>query len=85
MFAFESGIKWRISDYLYLYTGAYFDCGWNDPTKNNRKPVSNYTAVEHLENFSVLEFYDKSILMGIGIRLRLAFYKNPERLPPCPY
>jgi hypothetical protein len=84
MFTFEAGIKWRIGEKCYLYTGAYFDCGLNDPTKNNRKPVSNYIAVEHLVDFSLLDFYNKSFLMGTGLKVRLAFHKIPEKMP-CPY
>ena len=81
MFTFETGIKWRIHQNLYLYTGAYFDCGLNDPTKNYREPVSNYIDAEHLAALSLLSFYNKSALMGIGIKLRLAFFKYSTVLP----
>lgn len=82
MFAFETGVKWQIGEKLFLYTGVYFDCGLNDPTKNLRKPVSNYISVADLAGLSLLSFYDKSILMGTGIKLRLAFYK-PQKYVPC--
>lgn len=81
MFAFETGVKWRIYQNLFLYTGVYFDCGLNDPTKKYRDPVNNYTAVEDIAHLSLLSFYRKSFLMGAGIKLRLAFIKSPTILP----
>ncbi|MCL2246032.1 MAG: PorT family protein [Lentimicrobiaceae bacterium] len=76
MFACEAGMKWVMGDNLYLYAGAYFDCGLHELSANDRKPASNYTNREQLNEFSLLEFYDKSILMGVGIRVRLAFNKH---------
>jgi len=81
MFAFETGLKHRLNKNLYLYTGIYFDCGLNDPTKKYREPVGNYIFVKDLADLSLLEFYNNSFLMGIGIKLRLAFYKPPKCLP----
>jgi len=84
MFTFETGIKWKMNEKVYLYTGIYYDCGLNDPTKKERKHPDNYTAVEHLANLSLLDFYNKNYLMNVGIKLRVAFHKIPERMP-CPY
>jgi hypothetical protein len=83
-YTFESGIKWRLGKNLFLYSGIYFDCGLNDPTKKIRQPVNNYITVKSLENFSILRFYDKSFLIGTGIKLRLAYYKI-SKIMPCPY
>jgi len=96
VFAFESGMKWRIGKNLFLYTGAFFDCGLNDPTKDSREPLSDYTYAKYLtyinpltdlndlKGFTLLKFSDKINLMTAGIKLRLAFFKIPER-EPCPY
>lgn len=80
--AFETGIKWRMSESVYLYTGVYFDLGLNDPTKKFRKPVSDYTSVEQLSNLSLLSFYDSNMLVESGIKLRIAFMK-PSKIIPC--
>ncbi|MCL2435542.1 MAG: hypothetical protein FWD09_05315 [Lentimicrobiaceae bacterium] len=82
VFTFEAGIKWFISNNANLYTGAYFDCGLNDPTKSIRKPASNYTSENKLADLSLLEFYNNSFLMGVGIKLRLAFF-NSSKYVPC--
>ena len=73
MFTFEMGAKFRIGNLFNLYTGAYFDCGLNDPSKSLRKSAGNYTTVESLSNLSLLEVYKNSFLMGVGIKLRFAF------------
>ena len=86
MFALETGIKWNVGNGLRLYTGVYFDCGLNDPTKNNRKHVGEYSPLEPL---SLLAFYKKSFLMDVGIKVRLAFYKPSNKVQhkklPCNY
>jgi hypothetical protein len=63
--------------------GAYFDCSLTDPTKTSREPVNNYISDKHLVNLSLLDFYNKSFSMGVGIKLRLAFVKTPICLPFC--
>ena len=82
VFTFEAGIKWYIAKKVNLYTGAYFDCGLNDPTKDGRKPANNFTSENNLADLSLLEFYNNSFLMGVGIKLRLAFF-NPAKCWPC--
>jgi len=75
MFAFETGAKFRIGKIFCLYAGAYFDLGLNDPTKNKRNPVGNYTTVASLYNLSLLDVYKNSFLMNAGIKLRFALTK----------
>jgi len=93
VFAFEAGMKWRISRNLFLYTGAFFDCGLNDLAKNSRVALTDYTYTQYLtyintstdsKYLTLLEFTDRINLMTVGIKLRLAFFKTPERAP-CPY
>jgi len=84
MFAFETGVKWRVGKGLYLYTGAYFDCGLYDPNKDSRMPYSNYTAPEHLTDLTLLAFADRINLMTVGIKLRLAFFQI-QKMDSCPY
>ena len=82
MLAFETGIKWRIGEKLYLYTGVYYDCGLNDPSKKIRKPFEHYIYAEHLTDLTLLDFADKINLMTVGIKLRLAFFQIP-RVTSC--
>ena len=84
MFAFETGIKWRIGNTLYLYTGIYYDCGLNDPSKDLRNPFEHYIYAEHLNDLTLLKFSDKITMMNIGIKLRLAFFQIPK-VTSCPY
>jgi hypothetical protein len=81
VFTFEAGMKWELSKKINLYTGAYFDCSLTDPTKNSRISVNKYTSAENLAELSLLDFYDKSFSMGVGIKLRLAFVKTPICFP----
>jgi hypothetical protein len=82
VFTVEAGLKWHPSDKTILYVGAYFDCGLNDPTKKYRKPAGDYILPERLTSLTLLEFYDNNYLMGVGIKLRLAFI-NPAKCLPC--
>lgn len=79
MATIEAGLKWRIGERLYLYSGAYFDIGLMDPAKNSRKALSNYIYAEDLYNLALLAVADGVNLMGIGIKLRLAFAQPPKR------
>ena len=76
LFAFEAGMKWRISKTAFLYTGAFFDCGLNDPTKNSRQPYSKYKSEKDLEDLTILKFADKLNYMAGGIKIRIAFTYN---------
>jgi len=83
MIALESGVKWRLGNSAYLYTGVYFDCGLNDPNKNYRNLSSNYTSHEDLQNLTLVSFSDKINVWTLGFKLRLAFYK-PQTSISCP-
>jgi hypothetical protein len=84
VFAFETGIKWRIGKNIYLYTGAYFDCGLHDATKKNRTPYSVYTYPEHLTELTLLDFAKKMNIMAAGIKIRLSIFRYIT-VDPCPY
>jgi hypothetical protein len=73
LFTVEAGMKWRISKTAYLYTGVYYDCGLNDPTKNSRKSYSQYKSEKDLEELSILKLADKLNYMAGGIKIRVAF------------
>jgi hypothetical protein len=83
LFSFEAGMKWRIADNMYLYTGAFLDYGLNDPSKNNREPIDEYISPKSLEDLALLNFSSDTHLMTIGIKLRLAFIKYFNQLS-CP-
>ena len=68
LFSFEAGAKLHIGDNRFVYAGAYLDCGLNDPSKNNREPIT-----EEMKELPLLEFADRINLMTIGIKLRMAF------------
>ena len=85
MFALELGVKWWLGNNMCFYTGVFFDCGLNDPNKDNRKPIKNYTSEEELEGLkdhkglSMLKVSDRTNLIAIGIKLRFAFSKLQSR------
>ena len=81
--AVEAGMKWRISSNMFLYTGGFLDYALNDPSKNDRKPTSDYTTSESIKNPSLLEISDQQNLMVVGVKLRLAFIKYSDQLS-CP-
>jgi len=91
MLAFETGAKWRISESVFLYTGAYFDYGLHEPTQKIREPYKNYTSPEQLKEPALLAFTDRLNLMTVGIKLRLGInpqspFSKPQKLNgPCPY
>ena len=88
--ALEAGMKWSISNDMFVYTGAYFDYGLNDPAKNNRQPTSDFTLEKFkelesnnkntsqvdLQDFTLLDFAEKSHLMTIGLKVSLAFIRR---------
>jgi hypothetical protein len=81
MFAFETGAKWSIGKTVFLYTGIYFDCGLHNPTKHIR--YSNYSTLENLTDFTLLKFANRTNLMAVGVKLRLAFWKIRTKQPRC--
>ena len=82
--ALEGGVKWRIGRNFFLYTGAYFDYGLNSITKNSRAPFRNYVAVDQLTAFPLIVYPEKVNIMSSGVKLRLAFFREPVR-GYCPY
>jgi len=88
LFTIESGVKWRLNNSMFLYTGAYFDYGLIDPSKSSREPVKNYlyqekpndislpSYVKDLDDLTLLAYTDKMNLMTVGIKLRLAFTRT---------
>jgi hypothetical protein len=79
MFSLEAGIKWRFNQRVYLYTGAFFDCGLNDPVKDYRVPYEYYTSAASLQDFTILKFTDRVNLMTVGFKLRWAFSLGSSR------
>jgi hypothetical protein len=89
--ALEIGMKWRIGNNTFLYTGAYLDYGLNDYAKNQRKPLGEYITPQQLTDLTLLSFTDKINLTTAGIKLRLAFSRSStpkqsrqQRMVPCP-
>jgi len=79
MFALELGAKWWLGNNLSIYTGAFFDCGLNDPSKDKRSSYNTYTSVESLESIKMLKVSDRANMMVVGIKLRFAFSKLQRR------
>jgi len=86
MLALEAGMKWRLDDAVFLYTGVYFDYGLNDPTKDTRKSMESYDVYGKMKSNKIgdvdikdmplISASDRINLMTLGIKLRLAFVKN---------
>jgi hypothetical protein len=82
----EAGVKWRIENNLFIYTGVYFDCGLNDPIKDNRKLWGDFKdgldAFNLLNEVSILNYTNSSRanLMVVGIKLHFAFSKKTSQL-----
>jgi hypothetical protein len=70
MLALEAGVKWSLSEGAFLYTGAYFDYGFN---RVDRPPFRSNVAAEQLPNFALLTFPNRANIMTAGLKLRLAF------------
>jgi len=84
---FEAGIKWRIRENRFVYTGMFINHNLRDFAQNHRMPLGEFTAPEHLTNFSLLNFSDQINFTTIGVQLRLAFARPPAppfRSVPCP-
>ena len=84
MLALEGGIKWRINRNRLLYTGIYFDYGLNVTAKETREPFRNYVAVDQLTDFTLLEYPDKTKVISVGVKVRLAFFSETQKAV-CPY
>ena len=95
----EAGMKWRLSDNMSLYTGAYLDYGLNNVRKEqSAKQFVEYNAInpEKYEINSVVYaqytepgknpriFTDKLSLLAAGIKLRLTFGIGSKKAAPAP-
>jgi hypothetical protein len=76
MLALETGVKWRIDNNHFIYTGVFFDCGLNNPTKNNRSDYTEITTTGKLPDLGLLKFSDRLNAMVVGVKVRFAFTKN---------
>jgi len=76
MAAVELGVKFRLGNNVAIYTGAFFDCGLNDPIKDSRKSYGNYIYQEDLNELTILKAADRINLMTVGIKVRVAFSKS---------
>ena len=83
MFAFETGIKYRISKTVYLSAGVYFDCGLHDYTKKSRISYSEYNSTEKINEPKLIAFTNRINLMMAGLKLRFSFIKY-HTLGYCP-
>lgn len=86
----ELGMKWKLKEGLYLYTGAYVDYGLNNVLKeeknkhfveyNTASPrdfiVNSALISQYLNENKQGTFIDKVSPMATGIRIRLAFDVN---------
>jgi len=87
MLSAEAGMKWKLKDDLYLYTGAYIDYGLNNIRKNEgvtplvsynrlrpQDPILNSVLTsQYLKDGGHRIFTDKVAPMAIGIKVKIAF------------
>jgi len=76
MLALETGVKWRIDNNHFIYTGVFFDCGLNNPTKDNRRDYTEITSPNQLPDLGLLKFSDRLNAMAVGVKVRFAFTKR---------
>ena len=97
MLSAEAGIKWKLKDNLFLYTGIYLDYGLNDMTKDDRTQrfvdydrmaPADYTTnsiivSRYTQNGQENGFTDKVVPLAAGIKVRLSFgwNKKPKDIP----
>jgi len=79
-FSLEAGVKWRIENNMFIYTGVFFDCGLNDPIKDSRKSYGDFNdgldAVNLLEEVTILKYSERANLMSVGIKVHFAFSRK---------
>jgi len=68
----ETGVKWKLSESLRLYTGIYFDYGLNPVTKrgSSSERVIEYKSQEQTFDFNNL--IDETTPLAVGLKLRLS-------------
>jgi len=81
----EAGIKWKLSEVLSLYTGAYFEYGFNDIIKGghgerflvyNETNPANFTTnstltSQYTSNGRTESFVDRASPAAVGVKIRL--------------
>ncbi|MCL2511725.1 MAG: hypothetical protein FWF09_06710 [Bacteroidales bacterium] len=95
MLTLEAGLKWRVANNMYLYTGVYCDYGLNDPAQSNRTQIGEYARdvyaqiaqsgqdIHQVPQLELLEFAERANLMVIGVKLRLALIRYYDQMS-CP-
>jgi hypothetical protein len=80
----EAGVKWRIENNVFIYTGLFFDCGLNDPIKDNRQSWGDFNnglnAVNFLNDVTTLKYANRANMMIVGIKMHFAFSKKTSQL-----
>ncbi len=90
MLSAEAGIKWKLKENMFLYTGIYFDYGLNDFGKSehneqfvqyNRVSPGDFTTnsvltSRYTQDGHAEKFTDKVVPLAAGIKIRLAFSKT---------
>jgi len=78
--ALETGVKWRIDNNIYVYTGVFFDCGLydqiNSDKEGNRQAYEKFTTKDDFNDLTLLKFSKRANLMVVGVKVRFAFTKN---------
>lgn len=82
----ETGVKWRLSPNISLYTGVYMDYGLNNAVDNQTSPFVDYAGnlalnsilhATYRDNKDNLQAYsDKVTPLAAGVKVRLAFSGN---------
>ena len=83
----EAGVKWKLNDPRYnLYTGFYFDYGFNDILKSNDKTFLEYDqrfpdrfrtnsalVSQYTQSGETSSFADKVSVVALGLKVRMGF------------
>ena len=77
MLSLESGYKWKVGEFLSLYTGLYLDYGVSNSSKGVSTKFVNFdnTNPKDFTTNSILAAAEKVHIMAVGFKLRLAFEK----------
>jgi len=84
----ETGMRWRLSDNLGLYTGVYLDYGLTDISPSKTGELIEYqtattpetivhNSVFTSKNQSGAAFVEKANLFSIGLKIGIGFRKKP--------
>jgi outer membrane protein OmpA-like peptidoglycan-associated protein len=73
----ETGMKWKLSEALRLYTGVYLDYGLNSVTKRSHSDrVIEYKSQERTYAFN--DLIDEATPLAVGLKLKLSFDAGAE-------